>query len=228
MTHPAETKPVVSRSRLAPDPHDRLAALRITPVSRETKDRLDRFVRLLLAWQPKINLVAPSTISRLWMRHIADSLQLLPLASNALTWVDLGSGGGFPGLVLACALADQPGAVIHLIESNARRAAFLREVTRTLSIPAIVHCERIEDFIARESVAPDVITARALAPLPKLAGLIWPLLKKGARALLLKGQDVEAELTEATKYWNMMVDLVPSKTSREGRILIVRGLEPRL
>ncbi len=206
---------------------NRAAALRIAPVSRETERLLERFVALLLQWQAKTNLIAPSTIPTLWTRHIANSLQLLALAPDARIWVDLGSGGGFPGLVLACALAEKSGAVVHLIESNARKAAFLREVIRALTIPAIVHCERIEDFTKRESVTPDVVTARALAPLPELASLVAPLLKKGAVGLLLKGQDVEAELTEAATYWDMDVDLVQSKTDRAGRILVVRTLEPR-
>ncbi|MFY9991241.1 MAG: 16S rRNA (guanine(527)-N(7))-methyltransferase RsmG [Rhodoplanes sp.] len=222
-----QTKPVAHASRLAPDARDRLAALRITPVSRETEQRLDRFVDLLLVWQAKTNLIARSTIPRLWTRHIADSLQLLSLAPHAYRWVDLGSGGGFPGLVLACALAEKPGAIIHLVESNARKAAFLREVTRVLRIPAIVHCARIEDFIADESVTPAVVTARAVAPLDKLAGLIAPFVKKGAVALILKGQDVEEELKEATKSWIIGAELVPSKTDRAGQILVVRSLERR-
>jgi 16S rRNA (guanine527-N7)-methyltransferase len=130
-------------------------------------------------------------------------------------------------LVLACALAERPGACVHLVDNNVRRAAFLREVTRALKIPAIVHCERIEDFIARDAETPDVVTARALAPLDRLAGLIYPLLKKGARALLMKGQDVEVELTEASKCWNIMADLVPSRTHPGARIVIVTSLEPR-
>ena len=182
---------------------------------------------MLLAWQAKTNLVARATIPRLWTRHIANSLQLLSLAPYAYRWVDLGSGGGFPGLVLACALAEKPGAVIHLVESNVRKAAFLREVTRTLRIPAIVHCARIEDFIADESVTPAVVTARAVAPLDKLAGLIAPFVKKGAIALILKGQDVEKELKEATKSWIIGAELVPSKTDRAGQILVVRSLEHR-
>jgi 16S rRNA (guanine527-N7)-methyltransferase len=213
--------------QVTPDPKDRLAALRLTPVSRETEARLDRFVALLLVWQARINLIAPSTIPHIWTRHIADSLQLLALAPQARCWVDLGSGAGFPGLVLACELADRPGAIVHLIESNARKAAFLREVIRVLRIPAIVHCKRIEDFTVSESVRPDVVTSRALAPLPRLLGLVQPLLRKGAVALVLKGQDVEAELTEATICWNICADIVPSKTSPEGCILIVRAAEPR-
>jgi len=225
--HEAGNPPRTARSGgpLTPDPNDRRAALRLTPVSRETEDRLNRFVALLLAWRARVNLIASSTIPHLWTRHIADSLQLLALAPQARCWVDLGSGGGFPGLVLGCALAERFGATVHLIESNARKAAFLREVTRELRIPTIVQCERIEDFTIRESVTPDVVTARALAPLPRLLELIQPLLAKGAVALLLRGQDVEAELTDATRCWKITADLVPSKTSSEGCILIVRAAE---
>src|ERR1700730_18959856 len=103
---------------------DKAAALALTPVSRETEARLDRYVALLLEWQAKTNLVAPSTLSHLWTRHISDSLQLLSLAPSAKTWVDLGSGGGFPGVVLACALAETPGAMGDLVERNAKKAHF--------------------------------------------------------------------------------------------------------
>lgn len=222
---PSRGAPEPSAARAAPDPQDRLAALRMTPVSRETEDRLDAFVQLLLTWQARINLIAPSTIRRLWTRHIADSLQLLALAPSARCWVDLGSGGGFPGLVLACAIAEQPGAVVHLVESNTRKAAFLREVIRSLKIPAIVHCERIDDFVRRESPAPDAVTARALAPLDRLFAMIAPLIRRGAFALLLKGQDVDQELREATVSWKIAAEVIPSKTSPEGCILVVRELE---
>ena len=124
---------------------DKTAALALTPVSRETEARLDRFVELLLQWQAKTNLVAPSTLPHLWTRHIADSLQLLTLAPSAKVWVDLGSGGGFPGVVLACALADTSGAVVHLVERNARKAAFLREALRVAGARGVVHGKRIED-----------------------------------------------------------------------------------
>src|SRR6187397_1663209 len=113
-----------------PSADDKIAALALTPVSRETEARLDRYVDLLVEWQAKTNLVAPSTLPHLWTRHIADSLQLLDLAPTAKIWVDLGSGGGFPGVVLACALAETPGANVHLVERNAKKAAFLREALR--------------------------------------------------------------------------------------------------
>src|SRR3979490_362291 len=128
---------------------DKIAALKLTPVSRETEARLDRFVELLLQWQAKTNLVAPSTLPNLWTRHISDSLQLLSLAPSAKTWVDLGSGGGFPGVVLACALAEMPSANVHLIERNAKKAAFLREAIRVTSAIGTVHLADIGDSVDR-------------------------------------------------------------------------------
>src|SRR3979411_1371611 len=118
---------------------DKAAALTLTPVSRETEARLDRYVDLLLKWQAKTNLVAPSTLPNLWTRHISDSLQLLAIAPSAKIWADLGSGGGFPGVVLACAMAEIPGANVHLIERNAKKAAFLREALRVTSAHGTVH-----------------------------------------------------------------------------------------
>lgn len=206
---------------------DRAEALRLTPVSRETLQRLDRFVDTLLIWNAKTNLIAPSTVPHLWTRHIADSLQLLDLAPNARTWVDLGSGAGFPGLVIACALADRPGAKVHLVESNAKKAAFLREAARLSGAPAAVHPERIERFVEVFSGPADVVSARALASLKMLLDQSVTLLKTGAVGLFPKGQDVDAELTEATKYWNIKVNLASSRTDSKGRIVVVRGLERR-
>jgi 16S rRNA (guanine527-N7)-methyltransferase len=206
---------------------DRDRALTITPVSRETVERLDRFVAVLLAWQRRINLIAPSTEPTLWTRHIADSLQLLPLASNARTWVDLGSGAGFPGLAIGCALADLPGAKVYLVESNTKKATFLREAARAAGAPAEVHATRVETFADSAPRAIDVVTARALAPLAELLTLAYPLLKGGAFGLFPKGQDVERELTEAAKYWKIQFNLAPSRTDPKGHIVVVRGLEPK-
>src|SRR6201994_4577146 len=126
---------------------DKAAALALTPVSRETEARLDRYVDLLREWQAKTNLVAPSTLPSLWTRHISDSLQLLALAPSAKIWVDLGSGGGFPGVVLACALAETSDAMVHLVERNAKKAAFLREALRVAGARGVVHAKRIEDIV---------------------------------------------------------------------------------
>nr|WP_315813481.1 16S rRNA (guanine(527)-N(7))-methyltransferase RsmG [Bradyrhizobium sp. SZCCHNR2028] len=204
---------------------DKAAALALTPVSRETEQRLDRYVALLLEWQAKTNLVAPSTLPNLWTRHIADSLQLLDLAPDARIWIDLGSGGGFPGVVLACALADRPGAQIHLVERNAKKAAFLREAIRVTGAPGIVHLSEIGDIVEKWSGRVDCVTARALAPLHQLIGFAEPLVKKGAKALFLKGQDVEAELTESTKYWKIESKLHSSRTGGQGWIVAIDCIE---
>ena len=208
---------------------DRARALALTPVSRETVSRLDRFVALLLATQSHTNLIGPATVADVWTRHIADSLQLIDLAPDARAWLDIGSGGGFPGLVIACTLAERAGAAVHLVESQGKKAAFLRQVVEALQLPAVVHHARIEDLagdLARDA-PPDAITARAVAPLTRLLGYVAPFVKSGAKALLPKGQDVEAELTEAAKYWKIEADLVPSRTSAASRILIVRTLRRR-
>src|SRR6201996_565225 len=161
---------------------DKAAALALPPVSRETERRLDRYVELLLEWQAKTNLVAPSTLPHLWTRHVADSLQLLSLAPNARIWVDLGSGGGFPGIVLACALTETPGAKVHLVERNSKKAAFLREALRITSAPGIVHASGIEDIVDSIPGPIDCVTARALAPLHELIGFAEPMVRKGAKA----------------------------------------------
>jgi 16S rRNA (guanine527-N7)-methyltransferase len=206
---------------------DRAAALALIPVSRETEARLDRFIERLVEFQQHTNLIAPSTIPTIWSRHVADSLQLLALAPEARVWVDLGSGGGFPGLVIAAALADRPGTTIHLVESKKKKAKFLEETARLIGAPAQVHPVRIEDFVQNFRARADAVTARALAPLEALLGLAEPLLRKGAHGLFLKGQDVASELTQASKCWNIESELVPSKTQPQSRIVIVRGLKRR-
>jgi 16S rRNA (guanine527-N7)-methyltransferase len=206
---------------------DRATALRLTPVSRETADRLDRFAALLLEWQRTTNLIAPSTIPQLWTRHIADSLQLLELAPQARRWADLGSGAGFPGLVIACALAESPDAAVHLVESNGKKAAFLRAAAQGTAAPAVIHHQRIEDFVTSAPEDLEIVMARALASLDQVLTYVEPLVKRGAQALLLKGQDVEAELTQAAKSWTMQASFVPSKTNPDGRIVVVRALQKR-
>jgi 16S rRNA (guanine527-N7)-methyltransferase len=220
MAKPVRTKSPISAS-------DRAAALALTPVSRETESRLDLYVDLLLAWQAKTNLVAPSTLPNLWTRHVSDSLQLLALAPSAKVWADLGSGGGFPGVVLACALANVSGAMVHLVERNAKKAAFLREALRVTGAPGMVHLADIEDTVDRIKGPVDCVTARAVAPLPQLIGFAEPLVKRGAKALFLKGQDVEAELTEATKYWKIAPHLHSSRTGGRGWIVELNQIERR-
>lgn len=217
--------------RTPPDLDNRLEADRAAVVatlddSREIIARLDRYVALLREWQAKTNLIAPSTLPELWSRHIADSLQLLRLAPEATQWVDFGSGGGLPGMVIACALADRPGSRVHLVESNMKKAAFLREAARVTGAPATIHAKRIEDFVDGFNEPVEIVTARALASLDNLVEKAYPLLKRGAHALFLKGQDVEAELTTASKYWTIEVELTPSITDADGRIVHIRSAEP--
>jgi 16S rRNA (guanine527-N7)-methyltransferase len=206
---------------------DRAAALALTPVSQETAARLDCYVALLLEWQAKTNLVAASTLPHLWTRHISDSLQLLALVPLAKTWVDLGSGGGFPGVVLACALAETPDAMVHLVERNAKKAAFLREALRVTNSPGTVHLTDIGDSVDRITGPVDCVTARAVAPLHQLIGFAAPWVSRGAKALFLKGQDVEAELTEATKYWSITPRLHSSRTGGQGWIVELDHIERR-
>lgn len=204
---------------------DKAEALRLTPVSRETLTRLETFVDLLLQWQKTTNLISPATIPNLWTRHVADSLQLLDITPSAKVWVDFGSGGGFPAIAIACALADRTGAKVHLVESNGKKAAFLREAIRATGVPAVVHARRIEDCGDSFGDKVDVVSARALAPLKILCDQAFPLIAKGAIGLFPKGQDVAAELTEAAKYWRVEARTIPSRTSPEGCIVVVEGLE---
>jgi len=216
---------VMSAARAGNGSSDKAKALALTPVSRETEARLDRFVELLRDWQSKTNLVSPSTLPALWTRHISDSLQLLALAPAARVWVDLGSGAGFPGVVIACALGETPGALVHLIERNAKKAAFLREALRVTRAPGGVHLADIENSVDRFAGPVDCVTARAVAPLHQLIGLAEPWVSGGAKALFPKGQDVDAELTEATKYWNIDPRLHASRTGGHGWIVELDHIE---
>ena len=216
------------RGQGAVDPADKARALALTPVSRETLQRLELFVDLLLLRQQRQNLIGPSTIPTIWTRHVADSLQLLECApAGAKIWADFGSGGGFPGLPIACALADTPGAMVHLIESVGKKVNFLREAVQVTGVPAQVHHMRSENFGDSCGDNVEVVTARALSPLKTLCDQAFPLIARGAVAVFPKGQDVEAELTEAAKYWTIEAEKVPSKTSPQGCIVMVRGLKKR-
>jgi 16S rRNA (guanine527-N7)-methyltransferase len=215
---------VKPREKTAIDPDDKARALALIPVSRETLERLERFVDVLMLGTERQNLIGPSTIPTIWTRHVADSLQLLDLAPNAKIWVDFGAGAGFPGIPIACALAGQEGAAVHLVESVGKKANFLREAVQAIGVPAAVHQVRAENFAAGHGDSVNVVTARALAPLKVLCDLAFPLIQRGAIGLFPKGQDVDAELTEATKYWNIEATKAPSKTSPDGSIVIVTGL----
>jgi len=207
------------------DADGRARTLEMNLISRETTARLDRFVATLRRWQPVVPLVAASTYPVLWTRHVGDSLQLVSLAPAARVWVDFGSGGGFPGLVIACALADVPGACVHLIERHGKKAAFLREAVRVTGAAAVVHQGPVEAVVRSLDAGVDLVTARAFARLPVLVKLAEPLLKTGAQALFPKGQDVIAELTEVSKCWKIDVNVIPSQSDPRGRIVHIRSAQ---
>lgn len=193
-------------------------------VSRETMERLVRYETLLIKWQKSINLVSANTLPELWRRHMLDSAQLAALApEGARRWADLGSGGGFPGLVVAILLAGRPGFEMHLVESDQRKCIFMREVARAAEAPATIHNCRIEGFAAGQGVF-DVVSARALAPLDRLLGWAAPLFGPQTVGLFLKGQGVQDELTLARKSWIFEADLHPSQSDPAGSVLMLRGL----
>jgi 16S rRNA (guanine527-N7)-methyltransferase len=181
---------------------------------------LETFRVLLADWNDRMNLVGPSALADFWGRHAYDSAQLLALAPDALTWADLGAGAGFPGVVLAILLKGRGGAKVHLIESMAKRCRFLEAVVEALELPAEVVHARAEQL----SIKVDIVTARACAPASRLFEFAWPYLRKGATGLFLKGQDVEAELAEATRYWAFGAQLHPSRSNPSGRILELKSL----
>lgn len=193
-------------------------------VARETVSRLSTFVDLLWERNQQLNLVAESTLPQVWHRHILDSAQLVPLVpEDARTIVDLGSGAGFPGMVLAIMLADRPGLCVHLIESIQKKCRFLEDVAAATGAPVKVHWARAETL---PDLKADVVTARALAPLDKLLGLAFPFFRDGTIGLFLKGKSLPAELTPATKSWTLDSTSIPSRSDPSGTVLRVTGLSP--
>ena len=193
-------------------------------VSRETLERLDRFVVLLTEWQARINLVAPATLGEVWDRHIGDSLVLERLLPPFERAIDLGSGGGLPGLIVAAARVGD-GGVVDLVESNGKKAAFLRTVQRELGLPGTVHAARIETCGVAIAAA-DVVTARALAALDELCGLVGPHLKRGARCFFQKGRSHEQEIAAATAHWRFTMLRHPTGLADDSVVLELAGVEP--
>lgn len=209
------------------DPADGPEVLdRLRPVSRETRDRLARYVALLRQWQAAKNLVGPGTLDAVWRRHVLDSIGALDARPEARRWVDLGSGAGFPGMVTAILLAGASGAVVHLVESNGRKAAFLRTAARETGAPAIVHAGRIEDAVAEIAGPIDAVSARALAPLDRLLDLASPWLTAGAAGVFHKGRDLVREVAAARDRWSFDLVELPSRSDPSGRIAVVTGLAP--
>lgn len=197
-------------------------------VSHETIHSLQRYVELLEHWQKTTNLVAPSTLPEVWSRHIADSAQLAGLAPNARLWLDLGSGGGFPGLVVAILKSGDPEFRMHLVESNQKKCAFLSDVVRALKAPVDIHAMRIEQFAEKaQSLRPDVVSARALAPLTRLLELAEPFLREETRGIFLKGRDTATEIATAEARWQFDCVCHPSLTADDARIVEIQNLRRR-
>jgi 16S rRNA (guanine527-N7)-methyltransferase len=212
-----------SRS-MSPDSY-RSAALRLTPVSRETEERLAAYVDLLAKWRKITNLISERSFGEVWTRHIADSLQLLALAPQARRWVDLGSGAGFPGMILAIQLADQPDALVHLIESDQRKCAFLREVARATGAAARIHAMRFEALDVSTLAPVDAVTARAFAPLPDVLEIAKVWLTKGAVGVFPRGKTTDAQLLAIPHLADFQITSVASKIDDRSAILIVRAHE---
>ncbi len=195
-------------------------ALKRFDVSRETISRLEVHRQMLLKWRSIKNLIGPATVDEIWSRHFADSLQLRKIEPSAVTWIDIGTGAGFPGLVIAADLADIPTARVHLIEADHRRCAFLRETARAMGVNVIIHCGRAEDILKHLPLV-NVITARAVAPLCKLVDLASPLLEQGAKCLFPRGRTYPSELTDLKVKSNFEISIIPSLTDPAAAVIKV-------
>lgn len=195
------------------------------PVSRETAERLEIYERLLRQWQKGTNLVSPATLDQVWHRHFADSAQLLEIAGDWTRWVDLGSGAGFPALVIAICVANREDGQVHIVESNARKSAFCREVVRETGCSVEIHHGRIESLQGdARLVGADIVSARALAPMNQLLNLAAPLFGAGTTGLFPKGRQVENELAQCDAGWSFERTLHPSLTDAGARIVAVTNL----
>ena len=196
-------------------------------VSRETMKRIRDYVDLLLKWQLKINIIGPSTTEQVWERHIADSLQLSPLVLNAvpkgpICLLDLGTGAGLPGIPLALCLAQDREVFVHLVDSNVKKAAFLREALRITGLDAQVHCVRIEHLVPAQTVpTPNVVVSRALASLDRLADWSLPWIEQGAICLFQKGRSVDKELADTDHSRGLGYKIIPSELNPESSIVVV-------
>lgn len=191
-------------------------------VSRETVQRLEIYLDLLRRWNPRINLVSPRTLDQAWHRHMADSAQLWPLSPRTGPWLDLGSGAGFPGLVIAILAADQtPGLGVTLVESDQRKAAFLSTVARATGVTATILDARIEAIPPQSAV---VITARALAPLDSLLGMVEKHRQPTGVALFPKGETVHTEIASAEQHWRFAHRIHPSLTENRAAIVEIGAI----
>lgn len=201
----------------------RATALQQFPELQRIEGELSIYEELLRRWQPKINLVAPNTLAEAWLRHFADSAQVLAALPEALRWADIGSGAGFPGLVTALLLKGRPGAIVHLIESDQRKAAFLRAVSRETGAPASIHVDRIEKALPPLAGEIDAVSARALAPLDRLLAMVNQPLRKGGIAVFMKGAEWRDELTGASRLGNFSFETIQSRTDPRARLIVVNS-----
>lgn len=197
----------------------------IETVSRETLDRLETYADLLARWNQRINLVSPGTIKDLWKRHISDSIQLAALApKRAETWIDLGSGAGLPGLIVAAARQDfDPLERMVVVDSDSRKCAFMSEAARAMNIPVEVRSQRLAIRSGEKAAEPfDIISARALAPLPLLLDYAAPFIKNTTICLFPKGKTRNTEIAEAQRSWHMKLEEIPSVSDPSGAVLRIR------
>jgi 16S rRNA (guanine527-N7)-methyltransferase len=200
----------------------RSAHVLLAKLPEETLRRLEIYASLLEKWQRAINLVGNSSLDDLWVRHFADSLQVAEAVPEARRWLDLGSGAGFPGLVTAIKYAGEPGALVHLVEANQRKCAFLRNVIRETSAPAIVHCGQLEKILPALDEKIDAVSARGLAPLDALLGYAEKFIDQGAVGVFSKGKLFEAELTDSLTAGKYLITTIASQTSPAARLVMVR------
>jgi 16S rRNA (guanine527-N7)-methyltransferase len=218
----SKPKPISGKAKGVAAPLDGPEALRRFGLSPDTLAKLEIYAALLRKWQRTINLVSASTLDQLWTRHFADSLQVAMAAPQAKFWLDLGSGAGFPGLVTAISLIDMPGARVHLIESDQRKCAFLRDVSRETGAPVDVHNARIESFLPAFDVPIDAVSARALAPLQNLILMSEKILEKGAVGIFPQGQTASGELTDSRLVDRFKVEERQSLVALGSWIAVVR------
>jgi 16S rRNA (guanine527-N7)-methyltransferase len=203
---------------------DRARALALVPVPPEAAARLARFVDLLDRWRAVTNLISEASFAEVWTRHVADSAQLLALAPEARRWVDLGSGAGFPGLVLAILLADQPGARVDCVESDRRKCAFLREAARATGAAAQIRPVRVEALDPLALGPVDAVVARAFAPLPRLLEFAKVWIARGAIGVFPRGRSADAQLEALPAAPDLAIEAVASKIDPEAAILRVRAV----
>jgi 16S rRNA (guanine527-N7)-methyltransferase len=206
---------------------DKERALAIVPLSRETEQRMSIFVELIGRWRQTTNLISPSSLRRIWTRHIADTAQLTYLAPQAVKWVDLGSGNGFPGLVVAICLASDPLASVHCIESDRRKCAFLREVAHATGAPAEIHCTRAEFLADLPIGAIDVVTARALASFPRTLQLSLPAIRQGAIGIFPCGRSSESTMRVEAQRRGLAIEAIPSLLDPHCKIVVVQKSNPQ-